>query len=163
MDKKKIAWKLNLFDTGVLVLAVLVGVFLLWRVVFADSGSNEANEEKALVHFEVEIESMRADAVALIKVGDELVERVRKQEIGIVESVEVNPTRFLTKDQITGNYFFSEVPEQYTATLKVSSMATIGDNRIELESGLEIRAGRLVYVYGPNYYGVGYVTRIERE
>lgn len=160
MDKKKIAWKLNLFDTGVLVVVVLIGAALVWRVA---AGKLEQKKEFITIRYEVELESMSEGTAELVEVGDELVERVRKQSMGIVESVELNPTRFLSKDQITGNYFFAEVPEQYTATMMVTSKASVHDNRIELESGLEIRAGRLVYVYGPNYYGVGYVTRIERE
>lgn len=166
MDKKKRTWKLNLFDTGVLVLAVLAGAFLLWRNVAPAAGGDPAEGAQVsgstTIRYEVELSELRLEAAQLVQVGDELIERTRKEVMGTVESVEVNPTRTLAKDQNTGNYFFAEIPERYTATMTVVASATVSDDRIVLDSGLEIRAGISVRVFGPNYYGTGHVTRVER-
>jgi len=166
MDKKRRVWKLNLFDTGVLLLAVLAGAFLLWRSGAAAGESAPQTGDVATgtvtVRYEVELSEMHLDAAQLVKVGDELMERTRKENMGKVTSVQVAPTRTLAKDQNTGSYFFTEIPERYSATMMVEATATVSDDRIVLSSGLEIRAGQSVRVFGPGYYGTGYINRVER-
>lgn len=167
MDKKKRAWKLNLFDTGALVLVVLAGAFLLWRSAAPAAGSSEPAEGTqttgtTTIRYEVELSELRLETAQLIQEGDEIVERTRREVMGTVETLKISPASTLAKDQNTGNYFFAEIPERYTATMTVVSTATVTDENIVLASGLEIRAGISVRVFGPNYYGTGYVTRIER-
>lgn len=166
-NNKKIRWKLNLFDLLVIlvVLAVAAGVVFLR---YQQSRASQASQSEgtaagsATVRYVVELTEMPLQAAEMVQPGDELVERTRKEAMGVVQSVEVGLTRTLTKDQNTGNYHFVEVPEQYTATIVVEDTATISDSSIVSSGGLEIRAGTSVRVFGPGYYGSGYIISVER-
>ena len=168
MENKKIRWKLNLFDLLVILLALAVAAGIVWmryqqnRAAQAAQDAGGASGGSAVVRYVVELDEMSLQAAEMVAPGDALVERTRKQAMGTVESVEVALTRTLTKDQTTGNYHFVEIPERYTATMVVTDTATVSDSSIVSSGGLEIRAGTSVRVFGPGYYGSGYIVSVER-
>ena len=167
MDKKKIKWKLNLFDLLVMALVLVVAVGVVGmkyrQQQAAQSEQGQTNAPGAItVRYEVELTQMFYDTAMQVQPGDKLTERTRKEAMGTVESVEVTLTRVQSKNELTGNYHFVEIPERYTATMMVTSPATQSENKIVLDSGLEVRAGQSIRVFGPGYYGTGYITCVER-
>lgn len=168
-EKKRIKWKLNLFDIILLavVLAAAAGL-LAWKFV----GSNQTTVDPdsgvtvpkgtQTVRYVVELEQLHEQTANMVAEGDEIYERTKKERMGIVQSVEVAPARTLTKNELEGTFQFAEVPERYNVTMEITAQAVENDSGIVLESGLEVRAGTSVRVLGPGYYGAGYILSVER-
>lgn len=166
-NKKPIHWKLNLFDLLVLIVAVVAVaavVFLRYQQQQRQQQAQDAAAQSGVVtvRYTIELTEMPLQAAQLIQPGDALTERTRKESLGTVESVDVALSRTLTKDQTTGNYYFTEIPERYTATIVVTSSASDSDRAIVTEGSMEIRAGTSIRVYGPGYYGTGYIISVDR-
>lgn len=168
MDKKQpVRWKLNLFDLlvmAVVVIAAAAVVLLRWQqqrqAALDDQAAQAAG--RITVRYTVELTGMIPQAAGMVKPGDELTERTRKEGMGAVESVEVVPTTTLSKDLTTGDYFLAEIPGEYTAVIVITAQATESDSKIVTDGGMEVRAGTSVRVYGPGYYGSGYIISVER-
>ena len=168
-EKKRIKWKLNLFDIGLLVVVLAVAVGLVaWK--FIGSNQTQVDPESGVVvpkgtqpiRYVVELEQVHKETADMVKVGQELYERTRKELMGTVESVEVTPTEILTRNETAGIFEYVKMPERYNVVMEISTQATESENNIVLASGLEIRAGTSVRVLGPGYYGAGYVLSVER-
>ena len=114
------------------------------------------------VRYVVELEQLHLQTAERIAQGDEIYERTKKELMGTVEAVEVNPSRILSKNQLNGTFLYAEVPERYNVTMEITAQGTQQEKGIILSSGLEIRAGGSVRVLGPGYYGTGYVLSVER-
>lgn len=166
-EKKKISWKLNLFDVGLIaVVVVAAAVFAFAKLggssAPADTSADQPAPIPQSVRYVVQVEQSLPQTAELFEVGQHLYERTRKEDMGVIESVEVTPAKTLTKNELTGTFHFVEVPDRFDVTMILSSPATFNDTSIVLASGLEIRAGNSVRVLGPGYYGSGYVLEIER-
>jgi len=166
-NKKPIHWKLNLFDLLVLIVAVVAVAAVVFLRYQQQQRQQQAQDTAAqsgvvTVRYTIELTEMPLQAAQLIQPGDALTERTRKESLGTVESVDVALSRTLTKDQTTGNYYFTEIPERYTATIVVTSSASDSDRAIVTEGSMEIRAGTSIRVYGPGYYGTGYIISVDR-
>lgn len=167
-EKKKLRWKLNLFDAGLIaVVLVAVGVFAAIKLgggssTPVDTSADQPAPIPQSVRYVVQVEQSLPQTAELFEVGQHLYERTRKEDMGVIESVEVTPAKTLTKNELTGTFHFVEVPDRFDVTMTLSSPASFNDTSIILASGLEIRAGNSVRVLGPGYYGSGYVLEIER-
>ena len=167
-NKKKIAWKLNLFDIILIaVVLVAVGAFAAIKLggntpAPVDSSSAQPAPIPQSVRYVVQIEQALPQTAEMVEVGQRLYERTRKEDMGVVESVEITPAKTLTKDELSGTFHFVDVPDRVDVTMVLSSPATFRDTSIVLSSGLEVRAGNSVRVLGPGYYGSGYVLEVER-
>ena len=168
-EKKRIKWKLNLFDIGLLVVVLVAAAGLVaWK--FAGSNQTQVDPNSGvtvpkgthMVHYVVELEQLHKQTADMVAVGDELYERTKKELMGTVQSVEVSTTRTLTKNELEGTFQFAEMPERYNVVMDITAQAVESDTGIVLESGLEIRAGTSVRVFGPGYYGTGYILSVER-
>lgn len=168
-EKKRIKWKLNLFDIGLIIVVLVAALGLLaWKfagsnqtTVDPDSGVTVPKNTQA-VHYVVELEQLHRQTAEMIAQGDEVYERTKKEFMGTVQSVEVAPARTLTKNELEGTFQLAEVPERYNVVMEITAQATDRDDAIVLESGLEVRAGTSVRVLGPGYYGAGYILSVER-
>ena len=168
-EKKRIKWKLNLFDIGLLVVALMAAVGLLaWKFVGSNQTEVDPNSGVTVpkgthvVRYVVELEQVHKQTADMIAVGDEIYERTKKELMGTVETVEVSPAKTLTKNELQGTFQFVEVPERYNVVMNVTAQAVDNEDGIVLESGLEVRAGTSVRVLGPGYYGAGYILSVER-
>lgn len=165
-EKKRIKWKLNLFDVGLIVVVLLAAAAVVAIKMAGSAAPTDpavgAPAGKITVNYVVELEQLHQQTAEMIKVGDQLHERTRKEAMGTVTAVEVYPARTLTKNELEGTFQFAEVPERYNVIMDVTALATESDSSIVLESGLEIRAGTSVRVFGPDYYGAGYILSVEK-
>ncbi len=168
-EKKRIKWKLNLFDIGLLVVVLVAAAGLLaWKFVGSHQTEVDPNSGVTVpkgthvVRYVVELEQVHKQTADMIAVGDESYERTKKELMGTVETVEVSPAKTLTKNELQGTFQFVEVPERYNVVMNVTAQAVDNEEGIVLESGLEVRAGTSVRVLGPGYYGAGYILSVER-
>ena len=168
-EKKRIKWKLNLFDVVLLAVVIVAAAGLLaWKFVGSNQTEVDPNSGVTIpkgthtVRYVVELEQLHEQTANMIAEGDEVYERTKKERMGIVQSVEVAPARTLTKNELEGTFQFAEVPERYNVVMEITAQAVENDDGIVLESGLEVRAGTAVRVLGPGYYGAGYILSVER-
>ncbi len=168
-EKKRIKWKLNLFDIVLLaVVVVAAGGLLAWKFMGSNQTVVDPNSGVTVpkgthtVRYVVELEQLHQQTAEMIAEGDVVYERTKKELMGTVQSVEVAPARTLTKNELEGTFQFAEVPERYNVVMEITAQAVENDDGIVLESGLEVRAGTSVRVFGPGYYGAGYILSVER-
>lgn len=168
-EKRKIKWKLNLFDIALMAVVLVAAVGLLaWKYVGSNQTSVDPNSGASVpkgmqtVRYVVELEQLHEQTAEKIARGDTLYERTKKEKMGTVEAVEVLPATVLSKNQIDGSFFYADVPERYNVTMEITAQGTAQEKGIVLDGGLEIRAGVSVRVLGPGYYGTGYVLSVER-
>lgn len=168
-EKKRIKWKLNLFDIGLLavVLAIAAGL-VAWKFMSSNQTQVDPNSGVTVpkgtytVHYVVELEQLHEETADMVNVGDELYERTKRELMGTIQSVKKIPTEILTRNETAGVFEFVKMPERYNVIMDITAQATENENSIVLNSGLEIRAGTAVRVFGPGYYGSGYILSVER-
>ena len=98
----------------------------------------------------------------LIHKGDEVIDKVKKYEIGTVQKVEFYPFLRLSEDKETGRYLYAEEPDRCSASLTIKVKCQDDGDALTADSGFEIRVGQNVSLVGPGYSGAGYITNIER-
>lgn len=169
MDKEKTGWKPNFFDLLLvaLVLAAVIGLaaFRMWRGQSSESGETLSEEwpKEATVRYTVELNEMPLEAAQAIRPGDELVERSLNKPVGVVESVEVRLSRTVARDEETGEQYYTEIPERYTAAIVLTASAKEYATNFTTNNGLVVRVGTAVRMMGTGYYGAGYIVRVERS
>ncbi len=166
-EKKKISWKLNLFDIGLIAVVVIAAAIFAFMKLGGsstpvDPSTDQPAPPPASVRYVVQVEQALPQTAEQVAVGQHLYERTRKEDMGVIETLEITPAQTLTKDELSGTFHFVEVPDRVDVTMTLSSPATFSDTAIVLASGLEVRAGNSVRVLGPGYYGSGYILEVER-
>jgi hypothetical protein len=159
MDKQKRKLKLNLFDIIIIAAAIVAAVVFL-RVT-SPGGAVLATAKTVTLRYVVELANMPEGTAARIAVGDKVVDKVEKHELGAVAEVSVAPDRVMTRDNDTGRHFLTIRPTRETATLTIEVVATDTDRALTT-GGFELRVGTSVSVTGPGWSGVGYIVAMDR-
>ena len=158
-DNKKRRSLLNLFDIVVILIGlVLAAVLLIPR----QSGPENVAPERGTVRYTIELTGMLNGSAEQIEPGDALVDRVKKYEIGTVQSVEVYTTTRLVEDYEKGVVWNAPLSTQQSALIVVEAPCTQSDMEILVGGGFTIRVGLSVNVNGPGYYGSGTIVAVER-
>ncbi|MDR1588653.1 MAG: DUF4330 domain-containing protein [Oscillospiraceae bacterium] len=158
--KKKFKLRFNVFD-AIIILAALGAGFLLLRLTGAGGGTPLNPGKPVAVIYTLELNNLPAGTAARIKPGDRLIDVVEKRDVGTVVSAEYGPYMSTSKNNVTGDYILTEVPQRETAVISVTLDAV--DNGSELNaSGFIPRGGLGMSVTGPGYAGSGLITDIGR-
>ena len=158
MEKRGKRGIFNLFDIIVIVIVLALAAVLLF--VRAERSGEEASS--GTVVYTMEFEGMRNGAADLISEGDQLVDKVKKYNIGTVLSVDIEPTVRQVNDYVNGGLVESVVDDQQTATIVVEAECTETSSQITVDGGYIIRAGLTVSVRGPGYWGTGRIISVDR-
>lgn len=162
MENKKKRSIFNLFDIVVILIAAVLAVILLApRKAPAPAGDDTAAGGK--VRYTIELSEMRNGTEQLIQPGDTLVDKIKKYDMGTVESVEIRPAIRQGEDLVDGRRVESELSSQKTAIVTVVADCTETDTGITVAGGFEVLVGVPVYAKGPGYYSAGYIIGIERN
>ncbi len=160
---KKKSSIINVFDICVIaVAALLAGVlFLLGGGETQSAGDGEENLSST-VTYTVELTGMMNNSAELVSVGDELVDRVKKYDVGTVTDVTVQNTVRQVSNLIEGGSAPAEMERLQTAIITIEAPCTQNDREITVGGGYTVRVGTAVSLKGPGYYGTGYIVGIER-
>lgn len=157
---EKKGWKVNFFDIIIIVLVIaLAGAFVVYKNHKASSGAAAKKE----ITYTVEITDLEKNTEGMIKKGDTLVDKVKKYNIGTVESSKFYPYEKSSIDQETNEYKMSEVPDRYSAAITVKVECEDNGASYVADGGFPVRVGHEVSLLGPGYSGSGYIIGIERE
>ena len=159
---KKRKLKLNFFDLVIIVVVVaLAGAYAVHRIGGGSAVDTSSVKTRELV-YTLQIDDLNENTLPLVHKGDELMDKVKKYEIGTVEKVEFFPFERTTEDKENGRYIMVKDPERYSAALTVEVKCQDDGKALIADSGFKIRVGQSVSVVGPGYSGGGYITSIER-
>lgn len=160
-QQPKFRLRLNLFDVIVVILALAVGVFLLWnaaRPAVADPNAPAATT----IRYTIRFQKMLEGSSALVQPGDLLEDMVKNYEMGHVVSATSMPASRLILNQQEKRFVMAPIPGYEDADVVVESTATGSDGQLLVGTGYEIKVGAVVYLRGPGYMGSGVITDIER-
>ena len=90
-NKGKFRIRLNLFDSIVLIVVLLVGAFLAWNALKPDPAAEEPSA--ATVRYTIRFQRMLEGTGSLVHEGDLLVDSIKNYQMGRVVSAEVVPCR----------------------------------------------------------------------
>ena len=152
-NKPKFRFRLNLFDSIVLVLALAVGAFLVWSAI---------KPAAAPVQYTIRFQKMIQGVSERIKPGDQLVDTVKNYELGTVVSVETVPAQALIQDHEDKAFVLAGIEGYEDALVTVEAPYTEGEDSLLLGGGFKLRVGVTAYVRGSGYMGSGPVVSIER-
>jgi len=162
-EKRKIKWRLNLFDIIIIACALIAAVLIINYASRSGGGASiiPAGTQET-VTYTLELQGMRYGTAELIQVGDTLIDKVERRALGTVVSFELKPALTLSNDSTTGDRIISEIPGRIDAIITVSAPATVTDSQISVD-GFALRVGARVSVNGPIYNGTGFIAYVERS
>ncbi len=154
----------NIFDITLIVIAIILAVCIFaLRKPSKNAPVPETDEPvPGMVSYTVEITGMQNGSAHMVAVGDKLVERSHKWDMGTVTAVEVTPTTRRTFNENTMEY--SDVDTELTETAIITILASCTEDagNINVAGNQPIKVGASIRLNGPGYYGAATVIGIER-
>lgn len=149
----------NLFD----IIVILIIVALLLVLYFGKSKTvSVSDSQSSTVIYTVELSPMVNNTAELISVGDELVDKLKKYDLGVVKEVTVDVAKKQVEDYVNGGLANSDMQTKQGAIVTIESTCTQTDTDITVGGGYVIKVGTAVNIKGPGYNGSGYILSIER-
>lgn len=161
MEQKKFRLRLNLFDGIVLIIALAVGAFLLWRGLKPGDTVQLVPANVSTVRYTVRFQRWAPGTSSLIQPGDQLADNVKNYEIGHVVSAQAIPARNQVIDLENRRYVWAEIDGLEDVLVTIESPCVISDTAITISGGYEIRVGASAFVRGEGYMGAGFIMSIE--
>ena len=160
-NTQKFRLKLNLFDGIVLVLAVAVAAFLLWRAMKPAVQVPMDPSVTSTVRYTVRFQRWTPGTSALIQAGDRIADNIQHYEIGQVVSAEAEPARIQVLDTQNRRYVWAEMDGFEDVLVTIEAPCTVSDAAITVGGGYELRVGSTGYFRGEGYMGSGPIVAIE--
>ena len=159
---QKIKWRLNLFD--VIIICFVIAAAAVFLILTSPKGGGIASGEDVTAGYKIELVGMTPEAAQRIKVGDVLIDNIKKYTIGTVVSVEIVPSEVISKNMETGEHVLAVIPEEKTVIIELTAEAVETDTGITVAGGgFVLRSGLPVSAAGPGYAGSGYIIFVERD
>ncbi len=160
-NPQKFRLRLNLFDTVILILALVIGaVILLFSAGEDVSALPDSNTTTAT--YTIRLQNAVPQITDQAQVGDALEDAVRNLNLGNVVSATYNPSPLHLFDEETQRFVVVDSPDYVDMDIVVSCPASLVEDAITLSSGYAIRSGQSIYVRGPGYMGSGIILSIDR-
>jgi len=161
--KEKIRFKLNLFDTVIILAAVAVAAVLLWGRLAPKSDGGAAAPTQQTIQYTLRIRGAIEGTAALIQPGDALEDAIKNYNIGTVVSITYSPAKTAAIDEANRILRQAETPEREDIDIVITAKATENEAQILVDGGFEVRVGEPAWVRGPGYLGSGTIINIARE
>ncbi len=160
-NKRK--WSLNLFDLIVIVLAVLIGAFLLYRSMSHGPDTDTSASGTVTVRYTVQLTRVLESVSGDIQMGDVFVDGVKKYTMGTVQSVTVGPYVQITSDYDNETYRVAQIPDYNNLMVELETKCDESSTQLLADGGFLVRAGEIVAIKGPGYAATGTIVSIDRE
>lgn len=165
--KEKRKYRFNLFDIVIiLIIVAAVGTLLYFSGIknafrlFAPGASQ--GEKHLTVHYTVELKTIRNIFAEYLLEGDEVIETVRNDRIGVIRDVEILPATAVTTDLQTGEIKLVTYPEEDFCNIRVTIEKDVAfENDTYLINGYAIAIGETVTFRTKNYVGSGICVAID--
>ena len=163
MEQKRFRLKLNLFDGIVLLLAVAVGAFLLWRALKPELPIQSAPTTTSTVRYTVRFKRWMPGTSHVVEAGDKIVDNIKNYEVGHVVSAQVATATSQTLDVQSDRYIWMEMDNFEDVLVTIEAPCVVSDAAITVGGGYEVRVGTTAYLKGEGYMGSGPIVAIEIE
>lgn len=159
IDKNmKLFGKVSLLD--VLIILIVIAGIIAAAVYFGKHGTGVGTVDTQPITYEVMVKKVDSDIGNDIKVGDQVNDRVKGYNRGVIESIEVVLHSEKATDLTTGAQSLKEYPGLYDAVIKININAEVTDRYINI-SGNRMDIGKEAYLQiGKNVYK-SWVSAIE--
>ncbi len=152
---------LNFFDIIIIILVILAaGAFIIMQMRGSSQYGGDTGSET--IEYQVEITGIYENTQGMINVGDSIVDKVKKYNIGTVKDVEYYPYKREAIDYDNGAVRYTEVPGKLSACITVTAECTRSDGNITVDGGFHVKAGEQMSIVGPGYAGGGYIIGVTR-
>ena len=151
---------LNFFDILIIVVVIALAAGFIW--VKTRGGTEGEAGGNTTVQYDIEIVDLTEDTQNLIREGDAVIDKVKKQDMGKVVSFEFYPMKKQAVNMETGDTVYTDVPGLYAARITLEAECSDTGSSLVTSGGFEVRAGTEVSILGPGYGGGGYVIYVAR-
>ena len=160
-NTQKFRLKLNLFDGIVLVLAVAVAAFLLWRAMKPAVQVPMDPSVTSTVRYTVRFQRWFPGTSGVVQPDDQIADNIKNYEVGKVVSVETVPSRVQVVDEEERRWVWTELEGMEDVLVTIEAPCTITNAAITVGGGYEIRVGSSGYFRGEGYMGSGPIVAVE--
>ena len=160
---KKLPIHLNLFDTVVLVVAVVVGVVLLWNLVKPEPQAGSASAKTSTIRYVVQYYRWNEGDSSKIIPGTTVEDGIKNYKLGKVVEVKAIPATTLILNETTRKYEIHTLPGLEDVLVTMEAQGTFDGRGVNLDNGFLLRVGETIYGRGEGYMGIGPAISIERE
>ena len=161
MEQKRFRLKLNLFDGIVILLAVAVAAFLLWRTLKPELPVQADPAAASTVRYTVRFKRWMPGTSHVVEAGDRIIDNIKNFEVGHVVSAQVATATSQTLDVQNDRYIWMEMDGFEDLLVTIESPCVITDAAITVGGGYELRVGSTAYLKGEGYMGSGPIVAIE--
>ncbi len=154
---------LNLFDTIVLVVALVVGLVLVWNLIRPSPQPGSGSSRAQTIRYVVQYTRWQEEDAQKIVPGTTVEDGIKNYDLGKVVSVRTVPATTLILNQQTRKYELHSVPDLVDVLVTMEAPGTFDERGVNLDSGFLLRVGETIYGRGEGYMGIGPAISIERE
>jgi len=155
--------RLNLFDAIVVVLALAVGAFLLWRAFRpAPAAEGGAAPAGSTVRYTVRFRRWPEGTSALIQPGDKLTDNIKNYEVGTVVEAKAVPSETLLLNQDAHAYVLAYTEGYEDVLVTVEAQAVVSGKAVTVGGGYGLHVDATAYLKGEGYMASGPIVSIER-
>ncbi len=156
--------RLNLFDGIVVVLALAVGAFLLWRAFRpAPAAEGGASPSESTVRYTVRFRRWPEGTSSLVQPGDKLADNIKNYELGTVVEAKAVPSETLILNHVAHAYVLTYTEGYEDVLVTVEAPAVVNGKAVTVGGGYELRVGATAYLKGEGYMASGPIEFIERR
>lgn len=157
----KFRLRLNLFDGIVLVLALAVGAFLLWRAVKPAAPVQADPAATSTIRYTVRFQRWIPGTSEIIQPGDRIADNIKNYEVGHVVSAQAVPALVQTPDRESCRWVWAELEGFEDVLVTVEAPCTVSDKAFTVGGGYEVRVGTTGFLRGEGYMGSGPIVAVE--
>ena len=159
-NKPKFRLRLNLFDTIVLVIALIAAGFMAWMALNPPPASGD-DADDCIVRYTIRLQRWVEGNSKLIQLGDKRLDNGQNADLGQIVDIQVVPAEMTALNEAARRYVQAELEgyEDILVTLEVP--AKVGKSNIMANGKYVLRVGAMVYLRGEGYMGSGPIVALE--
>lgn len=151
--------RFNIIDILLLAVFVLAVGILIYILAVGGRDSSAAAEPVEII-YEVELKNVREVFRGAIKVGDTVVDSVKRYTIGEVIDVRYEEAVYTGVDKTTGQLVNSPYPGRTNIIMTVQAMADTASGHYSVD-GYQLMVGKGIYFRTPDFTGSGYLISLQ--
>lgn len=157
MDKIKIG-KLNIFDITVLIIMIFCVIFAIIKFLPQKNNENVVGKTNEFSYV-IRVEGISNTSAEMIKVGDELFDKVSNTKIGKIKDVKIEPAKVLFEDT-DGKITRVEMPTKIDLEIMVETNGKVENGEYIANGLIRILVGQTKEVKTKYWMASGVVIKI---
>ncbi len=145
----------NFFDLALLIAAALLAVVLVLVTVLG------GREDTVTVRYTVEATGFEDGIEKLIRVGDPVMDIIKKYDVGTIVAVDYEDTTRDVVDYDTETVVKAKIPGQVTAMVTIETEAEDGEEAYSVEGNYDLRVGSAVSIRSKGLSFSGTIVVVE--